>query len=123
MIIGTSLLWFGFENVSTFLPIQLLDDTLTIAKDDPRNHDTADPHNRPDIEFMLIPSDCAWVTTPRRGTYSNPLTLIRPKSYGTVHLVSSDPRIPLTIDQVYCTNPEDSALLCAGLPVRPEKHP
>ena len=87
LIWGTGLLSFSFENVSTFFPTQLLDDTFTIAKDDPRNHDTADPANRPDIEFMHIPSDCAWVITPRRGAYSYLLTLIRPKSYGTVRLV------------------------------------
>ena len=87
MIWGTGLLSFSFENVSTFFPTQLLDDTFTITKDDPRNLETADPANRPDIEFTYIPNDCAWVIKPRRGAYSYLLTLIRPKSYGTVRLV------------------------------------
>ena len=115
MIWGTGLLSFSFENVSTFFPTQLLDDTLTIAKDDPRNHDTADPANRPDIEFMHIPSDCAWVITPRRGAYSYLLTLIRPKSCGTIRLVSSDPRTPPAIDLGYFTNPEDFVPVRAGV--------
>ncbi|KAM5531174.1 hypothetical protein V8D89_015144 [Ganoderma adspersum] len=115
MIWGTGLLSFSFQNVSTFFPTQLLDKTFTIAKDDPRNHDTADPGNRPDIEFMHIPSDCAWVIKPRRGAYSYLLTLIRPKSYGSVRLVSSDPRTPPTIDLGYFTNAEDFVPVRAGV--------
>ncbi|KAM5541488.1 hypothetical protein V8D89_004678 [Ganoderma adspersum] len=115
MIWGTGLLSFSFQNVSTFFPTQLLDDTLTITKDDPRNHDTVDPDNRPDIEFMHIPSDCAWVIGPRRGAYSYLLTLIRPKSYGSVRLVSSDPRTPPAIDLGYFTNAEDFVPVRAGV--------
>ncbi|KAM5541494.1 hypothetical protein V8D89_004684, partial [Ganoderma adspersum] len=115
MIWGTGLLSFSFQNVSTFFPTQLLDETFTIAKDDPRNHDTADPDNRPDIEFMHIPSDCAWVIAPRRGAHSYLLTLIRPKSYGSVRLVSSDPRTPPAIDLGYFTNAEDFVPVRAGV--------
>lgn len=115
MIWGTGLLSFSFQNVSTFFPTRLLDETLTIAKDDPRNHDTTDPDNRPDIEFMHIPSDCAWVITPGRGAYSYLLTLIRPKSYGTVRLVSNDLRTPPAIDLGFFTNPEDFAPMRAGV--------
>ncbi|TBU28341.1 GMC oxidoreductase-domain-containing protein [Dichomitus squalens] len=115
LLMGVGILSHAFQYNSTFFPTRLLRDDLTIDKDDPRNNDTSVPDNRPDIEYMHIPNDCIGVQAPGKGAYSFLVTLIRPKSEGTVRLASTDPRTPPAIDLGYLTAPEDYAPLRAGV--------
>nr|VWO94945.1 Alcohol oxidase [Ganoderma boninense] len=115
LFLGTGLLSSAFQFSSTFIPTRLLRDDLTIAKDDPRNLDTTLPENRPDIEFMHIPVDCIRAQTSGKGAFTFLVTLIRPKSEGTVRLVSKDARTPPAVDLGYFNILEDYVPLRAGV--------
>ena len=105
----------SFQYNSTFFPTCLLRDDLTIDKDDPRNADTSIPDNRPDIEYMHIPNDCVSIQGPGKGVYSFLVTLIRPKSEGTVRLASTDPHTPPSIDLRYLASADDYVPLRAAV--------
>ena len=115
LFFGTGLLSTAFQYITTFIPTRLLRDDFTIARDDPRNLDTALPDNRPDIEFMHIPNDCVAVQAPGKGAFAFLVTLIRPKSEGTVRLVSNDARTPPAVDLGYFSVAEDYVPLRAGV--------
>ena len=86
-----------------------------MIKEDPRNQNTYIPENRPDIELMHVPSKCISVVPPGKGVFTFLVTLIRPKSTGTVRLASTDPAIPPSIDLGYFTSTEDYIPLRAGV--------
>ena len=115
LFLGTGVLAHAFIYNSTFFPTKLLGEDLTIPKDDPHNKDTSVPDNRPDVEYMHVPNYCVNVRKPGKGVYSFLMTLIRPKSEGTVRLISNDPRTPPAVDLGYLTSPEDYVPLRAGV--------
>ncbi|KAI8996268.1 alcohol oxidase [Trametes punicea] len=115
IFLGIGALSHAFQYSSTFFPSRLLRDDLTIDQEDVRNFDTSIPDNRPDIEYMHIPIDCVGIQAPGKGAYTFLVTLIRPKSEGTIRLVSTDPRTPPAVDLGYLTSPDDFAPLRAGV--------
>ncbi|KAM5539670.1 hypothetical protein V8D89_006779, partial [Ganoderma adspersum] len=115
LFLGTDLLSSTFQYSSTFIPARLLRDDSTIASDDPRNLDTSLPDNRPDIEFMHMPIDCVRIQTPGKGAFAFLVTLTRPKSEGTVRLLSRDARTPPAVDLWCLSVVEDYVPLRSGV--------
>ena len=108
VLAGKGLFSHPLELMSTFIPTHLLysEDSL-LNKDDPGKLDASVPENRPDIEFMHIPSNCADFDIPGKGIFTLNTVLIRPKSEGTVRLQTSNPRAHPEIDLGFFSAPED----------------
>ncbi|RPD76871.1 alcohol oxidase [Lentinus tigrinus ALCF2SS1-7] len=104
-----------FQNSSTFVPSRLLDDSGSIANKDPRRLDASLPENRPDIELMHIAHDCGDYDVSGKGVYTMLVTLIRPKSEGSVRLATSNPRARPDVDLGFLSDPSDYAPLRKGI--------
>ncbi|KAI0690392.1 alcohol oxidase [Cerioporus squamosus] len=104
-----------FQNSSTFVPSRLLDDTGSISSKDPRELDASLPENRPDIELMHIAHDCGDYDVSGKGVYSMLVTLVRPKSEGSVRLATTNPRVHPDVDLGFLSDTADYVPLRKGV--------
>lgn len=77
---------------------------------------SSDELDMPDLEFVFVVAvvdDHARKLHTSHG-FSSHLTLLRPKSRGTVKLNSSDPKDPLLIDPNFFDHPEDMEIMIKG---------
>lgn len=112
---GRGLFSHPLELRSTFVPTRLLDEHSALAINDPSELDGSVPENRPDIEFMHIPSNVSDVDLPGKGIFTLNTVLIRPKSTGTVRLQTSNPRARPEIELGFFRAPEDIVPLRKGV--------
>nr|VWO94946.1 Alcohol oxidase [Ganoderma boninense] len=116
LITGGGLLSAPLQSCSTFFPSRLLDDDGALSVANPRDLDASVPENAPDIELMHIPHNSSECNTPDGvGVYSLMVSLIRPKSEGTVRLATSNPRAMPNVDLGYLTSAEDYIPLRKGV--------
>nr|VWO96598.1 Alcohol oxidase [Ganoderma boninense] len=116
LITGGGLLSAPLQSCSTFFPSRLLDGDGVLSVANPRDLDASVPENAPDIELMHIPHNSSECNTPDGvGVYSLMVSLIRPKSEGTVRLATSNPRAMPNVDLGYLTSPEDYIPLRKGV--------
>lgn len=117
LVAGRGLLSRPFQTGSTFIPSRLLDsDGVLSASKDTGALDASIPENRPDIEFMHIANTCSDADhVPRRGVYTLLLTLVRPKSQGTVRLATCNPRARPDVELGFLTDAEDYIPLRKGV--------
>ena len=106
-----------FQNSSSFFPSRLIDPTThTIPAASARDLDASLPENRPDIEFMHTANNCADVDPQEPiGVFSFLITLIRPRSEGTVRLATANPRVPPAVDLNFLADPADYVPLRKGI--------
>jgi choline dehydrogenase len=78
--------------------------------------------NQPDLKLQLHPlsGKDRYARNPREGIDAHPgftigITALRPRSRGSVHIVSSDPLTAPSIDPNYLSEKDDSDVLIAGL--------
>ena len=100
---------------STFVPTRLLDEHSALVAGDPSELDASVPENRPDIDFMHIPSNVSDVDLPGKGTFTLNTVLIRPRSSGTVRLQTSNPRARPEVELGFFSAPEDFVPLRKGV--------
>lgn len=117
LISGGGVLGRPFQNASSFFPTRLLDASHAISTASTENLDVRVPGNRPDIEFMHFTLNTAEVETPGVGAYSFLVTLIRPKSTGTVRLATANPRARPNVDLGYLSDPADYEPMRKGIRV------
>ena len=117
MTTGSSALARPFQNMSSFYPTRLLDTSHAISPASAADLDASVPANRPDIEMMLITNNCADIDTDGIGVFTLAVTLIRPRSTGTVRLATANPRVRPDIDLGFLSDPADYAPLRAGVRV------
>ena len=115
VLAGRGLFSHPLELRSTFVPTRLLDEHSALAINDPSELDASVPENRPDIEFMHIPSNVSDVDLPGKGIFTLNTVLIRPKSSGTVRLQTSNPRARPEIELGFFSAPEDIVPLRKGV--------
>lgn len=115
VIAGRGLFSHPLELRSTFVPTRLLDEHSTLVSNDPSDLDASIPENRPDIEFMHIPSNVSDFDLPGKGIFTLNTVLIRPKSEGTVRLQTSNPRARPEIELGFFSAPEDIVALRKGV--------
>ena len=116
LVAGRGTLGRPFQTESSFIPTRLLDENYNLSVKDPSDLDASVPDNRPDIEFMHIANNCADTDhEPRKGVYSFLLTLVRPKSQGSVRLATANPRARPDVDLGFLTDPEDYVPLRKGV--------
>lgn len=107
LLAGRGLFSHPLELMSTFVPTRLLSEDSTLSPNDSQDLDASIPENRPDIEFMHIPCNCAEFDIPDTGIFTLNTVLIRPKSEGTVRLQTSNPRARPEIDLDFFSSPDD----------------
>lgn len=95
------------ELMSTFIPTRLLSEDGILMANAPSDLDASIPANRPDIEYMHIPSNATSQNIPKTGIFTLNTCLIRPASEGTVRLQTSDPRARPDVDLAFLSAPED----------------
>ncbi|EJF60335.1 alcohol oxidase [Dichomitus squalens LYAD-421 SS1] len=115
LVAGRGILSHPLELMSTFVPTRLLDEDLSLSTNDARELDASIPKNRPDIEFMHIPSNSTQYDIPGKGIFTLNTVLIRPKSEGTVRLQTSNPRARPDVDLGFFTSPDDLVPLRKGV--------
>ncbi|PIL26413.1 hypothetical protein GSI_12170 [Ganoderma sinense ZZ0214-1] len=91
ILAGRALFSHPLELRSTFVPTRLLNKHSALVVADPSDLDASVP-NRPNIEFMHIPSNVSDVDLPDKGIFSFNTVLICPESSGTMQ--TCNPRIP-----------------------------
>ncbi|KAJ7588091.1 GMC oxidoreductase [Mycena floridula] len=95
------------QQANIVLPSALLDDNSQVQA---QELDPRDPSNIPDIEIMLIPinpTDRTFDISASTGTFSYLCTVLRPKSSGTVRLISQNPREQPLCDLGNLSHPDD----------------
>ena len=107
-----------FLPISTFIPTRLLDPTTHALSSAPAAAlDSHVPANRPDIEIMHIANNCADAETDKIGVFSLQVTLIRPRSEGSVRLATANPRARPDVDLGYLGDAADYEPLRKGIRV------
>ncbi|KAH9926550.1 alcohol oxidase [Epithele typhae] len=96
-----------FQNISSFFPSRLVGPEHTIATAPAAALDATVPANRPDIELMHLTNNCADIDTDGIGVFTLMVTLIRPRSEGTVRLATANPRARPDVDLNYLADPAD----------------
>ena len=115
LITGGGLMSLPFQESSTFVPSRLLDENNAVSNVSPSDLDPSDPANRPDIEFLHPAVNCTDYDIPGKGLSSLLVVHVRPQSYGSVRLATSNPRTRPDVDLGFLKNPDDFVALRKGL--------
>ncbi|KAI9069674.1 GMC oxidoreductase [Trametes sanguinea] len=115
IISGGGLLSYPFQAVTIYLPSRLLDKDSNLSVADKQALDTTVLANCPDLEVMPAANNCTDHDIPGKGMFTFIIGLIRPKSYGSVRLATSNPRARPEVDLGFLTNPDDLIPLRKGI--------
>ncbi|KAJ7765510.1 alcohol oxidase [Mycena maculata] len=109
LLFGSGLLSVPFVQTTIFLRSLLLNENLEIVAA-PGDLNARNPDNIPDIEVMPFGyrgGEAKTSPLDRVGVFSLLAALVKPKSFGSVRLASTDPHARAQVDLGYFSDPED----------------
>ncbi|OSD05203.1 GMC oxidoreductase [Trametes coccinea BRFM310] len=115
IVSGGGLLSYPFQAVTLYVPSRLLDKDSTISVADKKTLDTGELATCPDLEIMPAANNCTDHDIPGKGMFTFIVGLIRPKSFGSVRLATSNPRARPEVDLGFLTNSDDLIPLRKGI--------
>jgi choline dehydrogenase-like flavoprotein len=108
---GRGLLGFSYTLASIFVSSRLLNNDMEVVDPDPHDLDSRIPEHVPDIEVIPIGNNCSDYEVENKGIFCLLAMLVKPKSRGTVRLISSSPRARPEVNLGFLANPEDYTVL------------